>query len=59
MRKTARALALVAALALPVASVAPAEAATPKRGQFCKKTDAGKRRSGLVCTKDGSRYRWR
>ena len=59
MGKTVRAIALVAALALPIASTAPAEASTPKRGQFCKKADAGKRRAGLVCTKDGSRHRWR
>ena len=59
MGKKALAIALVAALALPIASVAPAGAATPKRGQFCKKADAGKRRAALVCTKDGSRYRWR
>ena len=56
--KKARTIVLVVAPAVPMACVAPAEAATTKQGQFCKKADAGKRRLGLVWTKDGPRCRW-
>ena len=32
---------------------------TPKRGQFCPKAAIGHKHSGLTCTSDGSRARWK
>lgn len=32
---------------------------TPKRGQFCPKAAIGHKHTGLKCTLDGSRARWK
>ena len=32
---------------------------TPKRGQFCPKAAIGHKHTGLNCTADGSRARWK
>ena len=35
-----------------------ADAATPRKGQFCAKAKLGIHSSSLICKKSGSYYRW-
>lgn len=57
MRRFVATLLTAAAIVAPLAL--PASAATaPKAGQLCKAADVGKTKSGVTCTKDGTRYRW-
>jgi hypothetical protein len=54
----------IGVLALLTGVCAPAQAATPVPGRFCKNLDIGKKvkteKYGIVlCKKDGDRARWR
>ena len=46
-------------IATPAIAHNGVEHKTPKRGQFCPKAAIGHKHTGLKCTLDGSRARWK
>lgn len=57
MRRIVSVIIAATAFVAPIAlNASPASAA--KAGQICKAADEGKTQDGVVCKKDGTRFRW-